>query len=98
MLYTLKFTKFTVQKHLRKPAPLYCGLWILIMWAPRYAITKSLYMQKSASKAQAPGFGKKQAYNVKVHAKKAQGLKVLNRPYIMADLEDAALYPFEAAS
>lgn len=55
-------------------------------------------MQKSASKAQAPGFGKKQAYNVKVHAKKAQGLRVLNRPYIMADLEDAALYPFEAAS
>lgn len=40
----------------------------------------------------------KQAYTVKVHAKKAQGLTLLNSSYVLANLEDATLYPFKEAS
>lgn len=68
-LYSLKFTKLTVQKQSRRPVILWFWTVSIIRWASRYAITKSLCMHKSAGRAQAPGFGKKQAYTVKVHAK-----------------------------
>lgn len=75
-LYSLKFTKLTVQKQSRRPVIFWFWTVSVIRWAWRYAITKSLCMHKLASRAQAPGFGnktkqkqKKQAYTVKIHAK-----------------------------
>lgn len=56
-------------------------------------------MHKSAGRAQAPGFGKKQAYTVKVHAKiKAQGSRHFNFSHVLADLEDNISCLFKKAS
>lgn len=55
-------------------------------------ITKSLYMHKSASKAQGSRLWQKQAYTVKVHAKRSTGLETSNSITYFGGLGGLPLY------